>query len=150
KKVEDVDTFVEVASVEETPVDSGKGKKKNKKDKKNKKEKNKDKDKNKEKKEKGDNKKKDRPANSHNAKVEKFVTVYKIQILASADLLKQNNPRFRGLSPITTYKENNLYKYYFGETSSQEEINTMLKEVKKKIPDAFIVTSKKMMNSSKN
>ncbi|MDE5882625.1 MAG: N-acetylmuramoyl-L-alanine amidase [Muribaculaceae bacterium] len=152
KKVEEVETFVEVASVEETPVDSGKGKKKNKKDKKNKKEKNKDKDKNKnkEKKEKGDNKKKDRPANSHNAKVEKFVTVYKIQILASADLLKQNNPRFRGLSPITTYKENNLYKYYFGETSSQEEINTMLKEVKKKIPDAFIVTSKKMMNSSKN
>lgn len=148
KKVEEVETFVEVASVEETQVESGKGKKKKNKEKKNKKDKNKDK--NKDKKEKGDNKKKDRPANSHNAKVEKFVTVYKIQILASADLLKQNNPRFRGLSPITTYKENNLYKYYFGETSSQEEINKMLKEVKKKIPDAFIVTSKKMMNSSKN
>lgn len=145
KRVEVEETVVEVAAVEEPLPDKGKKQKnKGKKDKKeNKKDKNKEK---KEKKEKGDNKKKDRPAKSHNAKIEKFVTVYKIQVLASADLLKQNNPRFRGLSPITTYKENNLYKYYYGETSSQEEINSMLKEVKKKIPDAFIVTSKKSKN----
>lgn len=139
EKVVVEETVVEVVSPVEEPQPE-KGKKNKKKDKKDKKEKNK------EKKEKGDNKKKDRPANSHNAKIEKFVTVYKIQVLASADLLKQNNPRFRGLAPITTYKENNLYKYYFGETSSQEEINEMLKEVKKKIPDAFIVTSKKSKN----
>ncbi|MDE6423188.1 MAG: N-acetylmuramoyl-L-alanine amidase, partial [Muribaculaceae bacterium] len=94
-------------------------------------------------KDKENQKKKERPANSHNAKGEKFVTVYKIQILASADLLKQNNPRFQGLSPITTYKENNLYKYYYGETSSEEEINRMLSDVKKKIPDAFIVKVRK-------
>lgn len=144
QKVVEIETFEEVASIVENEVEPEKGKKKKNKEKKNKKENNKGK------KEKEDNKKKDRPANSHNAKVEKIVTVYKIQILASADLLKQNNPRFRGLSPITTYKENNLYKYYFGETSNQEEINRMLKEVKKKIPDAFIVTSKKMMSSSKN
>ncbi len=132
------ETVEETLTVDEPQPEKGKKQKnKGKKDKK---------EKNKEKKEKGDNKKKDRPANSHNAKIEKFVTVYKIQVLASADLLKQNNPRFRGLSPITTYKENNLYKYYFGETSDQEEINAMLKEVKKKIPDAFIVTSKKSKN----
>ncbi len=101
-------------------------------------------------KEKENQKKKERPANSHNAKVEKFVTVYKIQILASADLLKQNNPRFQGLRPITTYKENDLYKYYYGETTSEAEINNMLLEVKAKIPDAFVVTSKKMMTTSKN
>ena len=111
-----------------------KDKDKDKKGKKDKKNKNKDKE---------NQKKKERPANSHNAKVEKFVTVYKIQILASADLLKQNNPRFQGLSPITTYKENNLYKYYYGETSSEEEINRMLSDVKKKIPDAFIVKVRK-------
>lgn len=83
---------------------------------------------------------------SHNAKVSKFVTVYKIQILASADLLKQNNPRFCGLAPITTYKENNLYKYYYGESQDKREIEEMLKDVKKKIPDAFIVSSMKSEN----
>ncbi len=118
--------------------------------KKQKKEKKKKSDKKKDKKEKENKNKKERPANSHNAKVEKIVTVYKIQVLASADLLKENNPRFRGLRPITTYKDNNLYKYYFGETTNQEEINEMLKDVKKKIPDAFIVSSKKMMSTSKN
>lgn len=95
-----------------------------------------------------ENKKRDK--NSHNAKIEKFVTVYKIQILASAELLKQNNPRFCGLAPISTYKENNLYKYFYGESTEQAEIEEMLKEVKKKIPDAFIVSSKKSLGSAKN
>ncbi len=117
--------------------------------KKDKKQKEKKEKKNKEKKEKESKKRKDRPSDSHNAKVEKFVTVYKVQVLASADLLKQGNPRFHGLSPITTYKENNLYKYYYGETESQGEIEEILKEVKKKIPDAFVVTSKKVKSASK-
>ena len=101
----------------------------------------------KEKKKKENNK---RDKNSHNAKIEKFVTIYKIQILASADLLKQNNPRFCGLAPISAYKENNLYKYFYGESADKSEIDEMLKEVKKKIPDAFIVTAKKSVGSAKN
>lgn len=101
------------------------------------------------KKEKKEREKKKRRANAHNAKVDKIVTVYKIQILASADLLKQNNPRFRGLSPISAYKENNLYKYYYGETTDPDEIEAMLKEVRKKIPDAFVVTGKKSSGSAK-
>lgn len=108
------------------------------------------KDKKKEKKSSKKKKEKKRSANAHNAKVNKFVTVYKIQILASADLLKQNNPRFCGLSPITTYKENNLYKYYYGESSDKAEIDAMLKDVRKKIPDAFVVTSTKSMDTAKN
>lgn len=98
-------------------------------------------------KEKIESKKRDR--NSHNAKIEKFVTVYKIQILASADLLKQNNSRFCGLSPISTYKENNTYKYFYGESPDKVEIEELLKTVKTKIPDAFIVSSKKSMSSVK-
>ena len=104
----------------------------------------------KEKKTRKEKKKSARPASSHNAKTDKFVTVYKIQVLASEDLLKQNNPRFCGLSPITTYKENNLYKYYFGESSDRNEISEMLKDVKKKIPDAFIISSIKSKSSAKN
>lgn len=101
-----------------------------------------------EKKPKADKKQKDtaskeRKKGAHNARVDKLVTVYKIQVLASADLLNQNNSRFCGLSPISTYKENNLYKYYYGECTDREEAEAMLADVKKKIPDAFIVTSKK-------
>ncbi len=111
-----------------------------------------DKDKKKKKKEKKSKQKKEkkkRDANAHNAKVGKFVTVYKIQILASADLLRQNNPRFCGLTPISTYKENNLYKYYYGESTDQQEIEKMLKEVQKKIPDAFVVSAIKSNGSAK-
>lgn len=90
-----------------------------------------------------------RNPNAHNAKTDKFVKVYKIQILASADLLRQNNARFCGLKPISTYKENNLYKYYYGESTEKSEIETMLKEVQEKIPDAFIVTAVKSMDTAK-
>lgn len=104
----------------------------------------------KEKKKKERKKKSNRPSTAHNAKIEKFVTVYKIQVLASADLLKQNNPRFCGLAPISAYKESNLYKYYYGESQDRKEIDDMLKDVRKKIPDAFVVSSKKSVKDAKN
>lgn len=121
----------EEISNKEEPVSKSEKNKKTKKDKKSKK------------------KKKQRDANAHNAKVEKIVTVYKIQILASADLLRQSNPRFCGLKPISTYKENNLYKYYYGESTDKGEIEAMLKKVQQKIPDAFIVSAKKSNSTSK-
>ena len=86
---------------------------------------------------------KQRKDDAHSAKVSKLVTVYKIQILASSDLLNQNNSRFCGLSPISTYKENNLYKYYYGESTDKSELEAVLPAVRKKIPDAFIVSSTK-------
>lgn len=86
---------------------------------------------------------KEKREDSHNAKVSKIETVYKIQILASADLLSPENKRFCGLSPITTYKEDNLYKYYYGESTDKAEVEALLATVRKKIPDAFIVTSQK-------
>lgn len=92
---------------------------------------------------------KKRRQDAHNAKVSKLVTVYKIQVLASADLLSQNNSRFCGLSPITTYKENNLYKYYYGETTDRSELESVLADVRKKIPDAFIVSSQKSVQENK-
>lgn len=87
--------------------------------------------------------KKERKKDAHNAKVNKLVTVYKIQVLASSDLLNQSNTRFCGLSPISTYKENNLYKYFYGESTDKAEIEALLADVKQKIPDAFIVSSQK-------
>lgn len=85
----------------------------------------------------------------YNAKIDKFVTIYKIQILASTEMLTQDNPRFCGLKPITVIKENNLYKYYYAEKTDKAEIEEMLKEVRKKIPDAFIISTYKKKSNVK-
>lgn len=74
---------------------------------------------------------------------EKIKTVYKIQVLASSDRLMENNPQFCGLKPIKAFKENNMYKYTYGESENRREIEKMLLDVKSKIPDAFIIISKK-------
>lgn len=128
---------VELA-VEKVEQDSKKRNKKSKKDKKAEKERKKM------------GKKSKRSPSAHNAKIDKFVKVYKIQVLASADLLKQNNPRFCGLAPISAYKENDLYKYYYGESQNEDEIKKLLKEVKKVIPDAFVVSSMKSKANTQN
>ncbi len=87
--------------------------------------------------------KKHKSLSGYHSKVEKLKTVYKIQILASSDILKQNNPRFCGLAPVKSFKENNLYKYTYGESESRKEMENLLKIVKEKIPDAFIIKSQK-------
>lgn len=93
--------------------------------------------------------KKEKKTDGHNGKINKIVTVYKIQVLASADLLNQSNARFCGLSPISTYKENNMYKYYYGESTDRAELEAVLSDVRKKIPDAFIVSSTKSVQVNK-
>lgn len=81
--------------------------------------------------------------NNAPVKLEKKEVVYRIQILASADRLKTNNPRFCGLSPVSCTKSNDLYKYTYGETTDRAEIDKMLKTVRTKIPDAFVVSSQR-------
>lgn len=79
----------------------------------------------------------------YHPKVGKLITVYKIQILASEERLKENNPRFCGLSPIKSFKEKNLYKYTYGESENRKDMEKLLKTVREKIPDAFIIKSMK-------
>lgn len=88
-------------------------------------------------------KKTHKSVSGYHSKSAKVKTIYKIQILASADLLKQNNPQFCGLSPISSFKENNLYKYTYGESESRAEMERLLKTVREKIPDAFIIKTQK-------
>lgn len=85
------------------------------------------------------NKKKKKSKSSHKARRDKMTTVYKIQVLASPNKFKETDPRFCGLAPISITRENNLYKYTYGETETKSEIETLLKKVRKLIPDAFIV-----------
>lgn len=77
----------------------------------------------------------------YHPKVGKLTTVYKIQILASGERLKDNNPRFCGLSPIKSFKDRNLYKYTYGESENIKDMESLLKTVREKIPDAFIIKS---------
>lgn len=83
--------------------------------------------------------KKGRKRKEHRTKACKMQPVYKIQVLASDEKLKENNQRFLGLKPISMFKEHNLYKYTFGESTDRTEIESLLKEVKVKFPDAFII-----------
>ena len=55
--------------------------------------------------------------------------VWKIQFLASSKLLKEDDPEFKGLSPISYYLEGNLYKYTYGSSSTKNGLNADLKKV---------------------
>ena len=118
-------------------------------EKENNKEKNKKVNKKKKEEKKSSSKPNKRKTDAYNARVNKLVTVYKIQLLSSSDLLYQSNSLFCGLSPITTYKENNLYKYYYGESTDKSELEAVLADIKEKIPDAFIVSSTKSVQTNK-
>lgn len=77
------------------------------------------------------------------ARLNKKKTIYKIQVLASKEQLKESDSRFCGFSPISCIEENGLYKYTYGETEKRKEAEELLKKVKQKIPDAFIIQLRK-------
>lgn len=66
---------------------------------------------------------------------------YRVQVLASRTPIPTNSPQFRGLQPIGMFQENGWYKYTYGSTTSKNEINNKLKEVRERMPKsgAFIV-----------
>lgn len=83
-------------------------------------------------------------------RTKRMKTVYKIQLFTSEDRLKDNAPCFCGLGPISTFRENNLYKYTYGETENKTEIEALLKEVKPLIPEAFVIQVTKMDDKNKS
>lgn len=70
---------------------------------------------------------------------EKGTILYKIQILASPTKIKENSNQFKGLSPVSYFKENGLYKYTYKESKSLQEIKKHLPTVRKNFKDAFII-----------
>lgn len=75
-------------------------------------------------------------------KASKSEVVYKIQLMASKQKLSEKDATFKGLSPISYYKENGWYKYTYGEATRREKLAAELPAVKKKFKDAFIVAFK--------
>lgn len=66
--------------------------------------------------------------------------VYKIQILAGRVRLPSNSREFKGLKGVERHKDGRIYKYTYGTTTDYKEASKMLREVKRRFKDAFIVT----------
>lgn len=77
------------------------------------------------------------------ARLAKKDKVYKIQLFASDELLTVGNEQFHGLTPVTCIPEKGIYKYVYGEASSRTEIDALLKDVKRLIPEAQVIEVRK-------
>ncbi len=64
---------------------------------------------------------------------------YRVQFLYSSTILPDNSPKFKGLAPVSYYVDNG-YKYTYGSSASLSEMEKILKEVKAKFKDSFIIT----------
>ena len=65
-----------------------------------------------------------------------------MQITTSDRQLKSGSSQFKGLTDVSFYRENGLYKYTVGDSSNYNEIYRLYKTVREKIPDAFIIAFK--------
>jgi N-acetylmuramoyl-L-alanine amidase len=67
--------------------------------------------------------------------------MYKVQLFASSKKKEMNSTDFKGLKNISFTLENNLYKYFYGNTNDLNEAKKMYQEAKNhNFKDAFIVT----------
>ncbi len=64
---------------------------------------------------------------------------YRVQFLTASRKLADNSPQLKGLKPIDYYIDGTTYKYTYGSSSNLAEINKILKTVRIKFKDAFIV-----------
>ncbi|NDV94092.1 N-acetylmuramoyl-L-alanine amidase [Dysgonomonas sp. 521] len=67
---------------------------------------------------------------------------YRVQFLISPKKLPANSSAFKGLSPVTYYKEGNSYKYTYGSATDMNEIVKIQRQVRAKFKDAFILKFK--------
>jgi N-acetylmuramoyl-L-alanine amidase len=65
--------------------------------------------------------------------------VFKVQVLTSSSLIPPTDKRFQGLTPITSYTEQSLYKYTYGEDTDYNKIYALRKQILDRFPTAFIV-----------
>ncbi len=67
---------------------------------------------------------------------------FKIQIKSSTEIITTGSKQFKGLKNIEQIEYKGIYKYYVGNTEDFKEILNLQTEVRKKIPDAFVVAFK--------
>ena len=78
----------------------------------------------------------DAATNSNTSKNNIFFTV---QIKSVASKLPSGSSEFKGLSNVTEYKIDGMYKYTVGKETNFEKIVEIQKTVRTKIPDAFVI-----------
>ncbi len=83
-----------------------------------------------------------KPEKAKATTVKKDEVVYKIQILAGRSKLPANSGEFKGLKGVERYKDGRIYKYTYGSTADFDEATKILRSVKRKFKDAFIVKYK--------
>lgn len=64
---------------------------------------------------------------------------YKVQFMTAPRQYNANAKVFKGLTNVEYYKDGNTYKYTHGSAKSEKEIASLLREVKTKFKDAFVV-----------
>lgn len=64
---------------------------------------------------------------------------YKILLFSSDEELKANDEAFQGLSPVSSFRENNKYNYTYGEGDSFKEMDDLLKTISTLFPDARVI-----------
>lgn len=72
--------------------------------------------------------------------------LYKVQFLTSREKLDSGSRSFRGLTPVEFYEDNGVYKYTYGSVETTIQAAELLRKVKAKFPDAFII---KMCNGKR-
>ena len=65
--------------------------------------------------------------------------VFKVQILASVELLAEGNSQFKGLTGVESFREGRMYKYMVGASADYAEVVQLRKSLADKFPQAFIV-----------
>lgn len=83
---------------------------------------------------------------AHKAKIQKYRTIYTIQLCSSPSKLTENNPMFGGFKPVSAIWDNNEYRYTYGASQDKKEIEDLLKEVKRKVPQARMIHTRQLMN----
>lgn len=68
--------------------------------------------------------------------------IYKVQFLMSTNLYEKGDKSFKGLYPVSYYNEGGMWKYTFGEATTWKDAEKILKKIKDKFPDAFIITTR--------
>lgn len=68
--------------------------------------------------------------------------LFKVQILTSSKMLRLDSNQFKGLSNISYYKENDVYKYTYGASASYKEIVALRKEIIDRFPGCFVIALK--------
>lgn len=68
--------------------------------------------------------------------------VFKIQILISNKVLPKDSRQFKGLFPVSYYREKGLYKYTYGESTDYNKVLRTKRNITAKFKDAFIIAFK--------